>query len=176
MIREYVTSKKQALLNFISLICGITLLVVILPLGVNTVMGVSEDNKSSLQSNSVLLNESMINATANTSAVVSSSPEQIKNISIIPGSSFPSNVDFYDPKTLSIFQGSTVRWINDDSAIHTVTSGKGLSDPSNGVTFDSGNLLATQVFEYQFNEAGTYDYFCALHPFMTGKIVVTSIQ
>ena len=102
------------------------------------------------------------------------SHENGQNISIVSGSSFPSNFDFYDPNELTVPEGSVVRWVNDDSAVHTVTSGTGLLDPSNGEAFDSGNLLATQYYEHRFDDVGTYDYFCALHPFMTGKIMVVS--
>lgn len=172
MIQKYKVLNNQDSVKCMLFFCGIIVILAILPTEVNMAMGISIESNVSSQYESILPNESMIDTILTTSSAI----QQVKNISIIPGSSFPSNIDFYDPNTLSIFQGSTVRWINDDSAIHTVTSGKGLSDPNNGATFDSGNLLATQVFEYQFNEVGKYDYFCALHPFMTGKIVVTSIQ
>ncbi len=172
MIQKYKVLNNLDSVKCMLFFCGIILILTMLPTEVNMAMGISIESNVSSQYESILPNESMIDTTPTTT----SATQQVKNISIIPGSSFPSNIDFYDPNTLSIFQGSAVRWINDDSAIHMVTSGKGLSDPNNGATFDSGNLLATQVYEYQFNEAGTYDYFCALHPFMTGKIVVTSIQ
>lgn len=173
MIQKYKVLNNQDSVKCMLFFCGIIVILAILPTEVNMAIGISIESNVSSQYESILPNESMIDTTSTTTT---SATQQVKNISIIPGSSFPSNIDFYDPNTLSIFQGSTVRWINDDSAIHTVTSGKGLSDPNNGAIFDSGNLLATLVFEYQFNKSGTYDYFCALHPFMTGKIVVTSIH
>jgi plastocyanin len=68
----------------------------------------------------------------------------------------------------------TVIWSNDDTAAHTVTSGSPASG-SDGV-FDSGLFMAGNTFANTFDEAGTYPYFCMVHPWMTGEIVVTEIN
>jgi plastocyanin len=70
------------------------------------------------------------------------------------------------PGTLTIPLGTTVTWINDDGEPHTVTSS---DDPRR---FRSAALDTGDRFSFTFAEAGTYTYFCSVHPHMTGKIVV----
>ena len=65
-----------------------------------------------------------------------------------------------------------VRWENADTAAHTVTSGA-VNEGHDGL-FDSGLFPPGQAFQYQFTEIGTYDYFCLVHPWMTGVVTVTS--
>lgn len=76
-----------------------------------------------------------------------------------------SIVDFeFIPNPLVVAVGTTVRWTNDGSLPHTVTSDDAL--------FDSGTLQPGDTFEYLFDTVGTYDYHCVLHPTMTGTVVV----
>jgi len=65
-----------------------------------------------------------------------------------------------------------VRWENADTAAHTVTSGT----PETGADglFDSSLFAPGKSFQYQFTEVGDYDYFCLVHPWMTGMVTVTS--
>jgi len=77
----------------------------------------------------------------------------------------------YLPYNLEIRVSDTVIWNNDDSAAHTVTS-ISPDDGSSGI-FDSGLFMAGDSFEFTFNEAGAYDYFCMVHPWMTGIINVS---
>ena len=72
----------------------------------------------------------------------------------------------YAPASLTINVGDTVTWTNEDTAPHTVTVSSG------PVKFSSGNLAKGQSFSYTFTKAGTYDYYCAVHPDMVGKVVV----
>jgi len=76
----------------------------------------------------------------------------------------------YIPNTMNVKVGDTVMWDNIDSAAHTVTSG----NTSSGVDelFDSGIFMSGDSFEFTFNEAGTFDYFCMVHPWMIGIIIV----
>lgn len=94
-----------------------------------------------------------------------------EKISIPQGSSTPSSPPYYVPDSMTIKSGTTVIWTNEDSAAHTVTSGS----PSNGPdgSFDSGLFMSGNTFEYQFNSEGDYPYFCQVHPWMTGQIIVT---
>ena len=69
------------------------------------------------------------------------------------------------PKRLVIHVGQHVRFINDDSDAHTATA----KDKS----FDSGGLDTGESWEHAFTTHGTIAYLCALHPFMTGTIVVS---
>jgi plastocyanin len=72
----------------------------------------------------------------------------------------------YQPATLEVPAGTTVRWTNDDRVVHTVTARDG--------SFNSGVLAIGAEFSQTFDEVGTFDYFCAVHPLQTGRIVVTA--
>ncbi|MEN6329045.1 MAG: cupredoxin family copper-binding protein [Methanobacteriaceae archaeon] len=72
----------------------------------------------------------------------------------------------FNPATLNVQVGTTVTWINKDSVTHQVVSDTGL--------FDSGNLTNGMSYKYTFNQTGSFPYHCAIHPSMTGTIVVTT--
>ena len=75
----------------------------------------------------------------------------------------------YIPSVIAIDFGNKVTWVNEDSAFHTVTSGF-YGEPSE--LFDSGHLDPYESFTFDFDEKGTYDYFCTLHPWMNGQVIV----
>ena len=78
-----------------------------------------------------------------------------------------SIADFvFEPKELIVTVGTTVTWVNADDVPHTATSG------STPPLFDSKTLHTDDRFSFEFKTPGTYDYFCTLHPHMTGKVVV----
>jgi plastocyanin len=93
------------------------------------------------------------------------------SVTIAAGSSVPSNAKFYEPETQTVSKGTTVTWTNADSTLHTVTSGSAEAGNS-GTEFDSSYLAAGKTFQHPFSTAGTFDYYCTLHPFMKGKVVV----
>lgn len=68
----------------------------------------------------------------------------------------------FNPGTLTVKQGTKVIWTNQDSATHKIKSD----------TFNSSNLNQGDKFDFTFNNKGTFDYSCSIHPSMTGKIVV----
>ena len=70
----------------------------------------------------------------------------------------------YNPATLTVAPGTVVRFVNDDGEAHTVTA----LDRS----FDSSGLDTGNAWAYRFAKPGRYPYFCALHPFMKGTVVV----
>lgn len=72
----------------------------------------------------------------------------------------------FEPSTLTIRAGETVRWFNDDALPHTVTAADG--------SWDSGNLPPGGLFEHRFEAPGTYQYVCRYHPGMAGTISVTA--
>ena len=76
----------------------------------------------------------------------------------------------YLPANITINVGDTVEWINVDTAAHTVTSGSPANGPS-GV-FDSSLVMGSAVYAFTFEEAGNYDYFCMVHPWMIGSVAV----
>jgi len=79
------------------------------------------------------------------------------------------NDNCYIPSQIVIKQGKQVTWINKDSAFHSVTSGF-YDVPSD--LFDSGYLDPSESYTVTFDEVGTYDYFCTLHPWMKGQVIV----
>jgi plastocyanin len=70
----------------------------------------------------------------------------------------------FGPQTVTVPVGATVIWINHDDIPHTVVSTDGL--------FRSKVRDTDETFSYTFTKAGTYPYFCSVHPKMTGKVVV----
>ena len=72
---------------------------------------------------------------------------------------------------IEVHVGDTVSWENADTAPHTVTSGT----PENGPDdiFDSSLFPPGQSFQHTFTELGNYPYFCLVHPWMVGEVMVT---
>ena len=77
----------------------------------------------------------------------------------------------FAPASTSIAVNGIVRWTNNDSIDHTVTSGTGAPPAFDG-KFDSGHIASNGTVCVQFLVAGTYPYFCNIHPFMTGTVTV----
>ena len=93
-------------------------------------------------------------------------------VSIAAGASSPGceqTNECFEPDTVTAVVGNTVTWTNTDTAAHTVTSGKDVT--SDGI-FDSSLLPAGKTFSFKFESAGEYPYYCAVHPWMTGKVIV----
>jgi plastocyanin len=72
----------------------------------------------------------------------------------------------FSPATVTVAVGARVTWVNHDDVPHTVTSSV---KPR---LFDSGALDTDDRFSFVFTAPGTYDYFCAVHPHMTAKVIV----
>lgn len=72
----------------------------------------------------------------------------------------------FQPAEITIQAGETITWINQDTVGHTATCD----------SFDSGLLKKGETFKQTFNETGTFDYICTPHPYMKGKVIVTSSQ
>ena len=75
------------------------------------------------------------------------------------------------PSVVTVDVGGTVTWINEDAAAHTVTSGV-LADGGPDGVFDSGLFAPETEFSHTFEEVGEYPYFCMVHPWMNGMVVV----
>jgi plastocyanin len=75
----------------------------------------------------------------------------------------------YIPSNIVVEKGKSVTWLNEDSSFHSVTSGF-YPEPSG--FFDSGHLDPYQSYTLSFDEIGTYDYFCTLHPWMFAQVIV----
>ena len=75
----------------------------------------------------------------------------------------------YIPSTIVVEKGKSITWVNEDSSFHSVTSGF-YGEPTG--LFDSGYLDPYQSYTLSFDEFGTYDYFCTLHPWMKAQVIV----
>ncbi|MDE1830298.1 MAG: hypothetical protein KGI25_08245 [Thaumarchaeota archaeon] len=85
-----------------------------------------------------------------------------------------TTTDCFNPQFITIHVGNTVTWTNADTVGHTATSGK-LTDNQTGTVFDSGLISAGKSYTSPpFKTAGTYYYFCQVHPWMTGQITVSA--
>ena len=76
----------------------------------------------------------------------------------------------YIPSLVNIEPNQVVLWDNKDSSAHTVTSGT--PDIGTSDSFDSGVVAGGEKFSFKFKENGSFDYFCTLHPWMMGTIIV----
>lgn len=76
----------------------------------------------------------------------------------------------FNPATIYIDLGDTLTWSNDDLIAHTVTSGT-IKDGPNEI-FDSSLIMGGDTFEVTFDKEGIFDYFCMVHPWMKGYVVV----
>jgi plastocyanin len=70
----------------------------------------------------------------------------------------------FSPKELTVAVGTTVKWVNHDDIPHTVVE--------KNTTFRSKALDTDDSYSFTFASAGTFDYFCGLHPHMVGKVIV----
>jgi plastocyanin len=71
----------------------------------------------------------------------------------------------FSPASITVKVGTTVTWTNSDQDAHTVTA--------TGGAFGSQALDTGKAFTFTFTKAGTYNYLCTIHPFMTATVVVT---
>jgi len=95
------------------------------------------------------------------------------SVSTPQGTSVPgceATNECYIPYEVTVDVGGEVTWSNDDSAAHTVTAGSAADGPS-GV-FDSSLFMAGTTFSHKFEAVGEYPYFCMVHPWMEGIVVV----
>ena len=94
-------------------------------------------------------------------------------LTILEGSSVQGSPS-YDPATLTVKKGDKITVTNKDTLPHTVTSGTGPTDPNSAAQFDTSIIEAgaTADIETTNMNPGEYPYYCAVHPYMLGKLVV----
>jgi len=80
----------------------------------------------------------------------------------------------FAPDEAIVDVGGEVTWTNTDTAAHTATSGNPTDGPDG--TFDSSLFGPGKTFSHKFDEAGTFNYFCMVHPWMTGVVTVQSAE
>jgi plastocyanin len=92
----------------------------------------------------------------------------------IPSGASQAGSEHYFPAHIAVPVGTTIAWFNDDpNQQHTVTSGTSDSAGS-GDDFDSGIISEGAFFQHTFDQAGEFDYYCTIHPGMTGSVSVNS--
>ena len=117
------------------------------------------------------------NASSSTSAATTagagSTTTAAATLTIPVGAATPGNPS-YDPLSLTVKKGDEIDVVNKDSSPHTVTSGKAPDAPDAGKQFDTSivNVGASAKVATANLEPGEYDFHCAVHPFMMGKIIV----
>jgi plastocyanin len=94
-------------------------------------------------------------------------------INILEGSSVQGSPD-YDPEELTASAGSEVTVVNQDTLPHSATSGTGPQDPESAQLFDTSLINGGESATLSLAQVspGQYDYYCIVHPYMTGKVVV----
>ena len=102
-------------------------------------------------------------------------PQAFADVTITnaPGSSTPGCEDTdscFIPSTVTVSVGEIITWSNTDTAAHTATSVDDAGGPS-GV-FDSSLIMAGGSYSYTADTEGTFDYFCMVHPWMLGSVIV----
>ncbi len=103
---------------------------------------------------------SSLNANALSDAVRSN------KVSIVENSWNPEVTESYAPKVVEVELGGTITWTNDDTVVHTVTEEESAS-------FDSGFIQAGAQWQHTFEQPGQYNYYCTLHPWMKGIVLVS---
>lgn len=98
---------------------------------------------------------------------------KVVTIRIPDGALTEGNPD-YDPDTATVSSDSLVRWVNEDSTLHTATSGTGTSDPESGKLFDTKFLPPDGKYSIPAADIGKgeHQYYCTVHPYMTSTITV----
>ena len=100
-------------------------------------------------------------------------PQTDVTLTILTGSSTQGNPD-YEPDELTVTKGNTILVENADLMPHSVTNGAGASDATSGKIFDTSIINGGEfkVLETTNVEAGSHPYYCTVHPYMTGTLVV----
>jgi plastocyanin len=129
------------------------------------------DNITSSNATSVLPTTNATTNATSPAAVVSTSEPGATTVSMARGSQSPNNPEFYVPTKITVKPGETVTWKNDDTAIHTATSGQDVTPDGK---FDTSFVPPGQSSKpiAMPTQPGQYPYFCTLHPWMTGTVTV----
>ena len=94
-------------------------------------------------------------------------------LTILEGSATQGNPD-YEPDELTVTKGNTILVDNVDTMPHTVTNGESSADPNSAKIFDTSIIMGGEstVLETTNIDAGTYPYYCMVHPYMTGSLTI----
>ncbi len=111
----------------------------------------------------------VMGGSSGTTTTTTGAPQGV-TVEIPSGAAANTNSPGYSPNTITLVIGmnSTVTWVNNDSAPHTVTARDG--------SFNSGNLDPGKSWTYTFTLPGIYNYYCSYHPWMMGKVIVVAMH
>jgi plastocyanin len=101
--------------------------------------------------------------------------KQAESVIVIPFGAFDPTNPAYEPVELSVARGETVLVHNVDVAPHSVTSGTGPEDPTAAQAFETGLLFQDEYAHIETDnlDEGEYEYYCFVHPYMQGRLIVT---
>lgn len=164
--------------NCFNLRRSVILFILVLPLcGSNVILfenGYAKSNETLVANSTSVQNlsrvERQINGNSTTPSNFMGSYANNSNTAIVSINEEESDRP-YDPSPLTIKNGESVRWTNDDFETHTVTSGSE-KDKNVGMLFNSGEMERGNTFTHKFDNVGSYNYFCIIHPIMTGMVIV----
>ena len=99
--------------------------------------------------------------------------EEVVTISMLKGSSVQGAPD-YDADPATVTSGALITWVNQDSTLHSATSGADAAEEGYGSLFDTGLLDGGKEYSIAASElgAGKHEYFCIVHPYMKGSVTV----
>ncbi len=108
-----------------------------------------------------------------TEAVDESEFSNVVTIKILQGAVTQGSPD-YEPDAATASIDSLIKWVNEDTTLHTATSGTGPSDPESAVLFDTGYLGPNIEYSIPAADigAGEHTYYCTLHPYMVSTITI----
>jgi len=136
-------------------------------------LSLEEERVKAMEEQTGMMGEASVELEETVEVLQATGPMSV-DVSIPTGTAVPGceeTNECYLPQDVSINAGDTVIWANTDTAAHTVTSGSPTDGP-NGI-FDSSLFMAGATFEVTFDDSGSYDYFCMVHPWMQGNVQVS---
>ena len=109
-------------------------------------------------------------AAADAAAKAAAAPMSVEVVPVAGSASPGCEPECYDPSSVTISAGGTVTFVNSDTAPHTATSGNATDGPDG--LWDSSLLMIDMSYSVTLDNPGTYDYFCMVHPWMQGIVIV----
>jgi plastocyanin len=123
------------------------------------------DNPTELTANQTISNQ-------NSTTTTGSQENGSITVSIVKDAALKGD-KAYQPNPITVKVGQELTWTNNDSQIHTSTSGTGPEDAESGNVFDSGILSPGASYSFIFDKPGDIPYYCTLHPQMVGTINIS---
>lgn len=125
--------------------------------------GMMQQHENAMMASSSTEQKSISKSEPKSSASIDNS--FMREVTIVRGASMLDD-KAYSPDPLVVKVGTKVRFVNEDTVSHTVTE-------RNSEVFNSGIINRGEAWDFTFHKAGTYDYYCMLHPNMVGTIKVS---